>query len=98
VGTIVGLWSSVGTKPNATGFWPKGASIFSVFSLFDGRPVLTVPTPRGKEERFLSIGSIEGKFFAVIWTWREGALRIITARRARDAEEEQYRSLYGEAD
>jgi uncharacterized DUF497 family protein len=57
-----------------------------------------VPTPPGKEERFLSIGSIEGKFFAVIWTWREGALRIITARRARDAEEEQYRSLYGEAD
>jgi uncharacterized DUF497 family protein len=68
------------------------------FSLFDGRPVLTVPTPRGKEERFLSIGSIEGKFFAAVWTWREGTLRIITARRARDAEEEQYRSLYSEAD
>jgi len=68
------------------------------FSLFDGRPVLTVPTPRADEERFLSIGSIEGKFFAVIWTWREGTLRIITARRARDAEEEQYRSLYSPAD
>ena len=41
------------------------------FSLFDGRPLLTVPTPRGEEERFLSIGQIEGKFFAVIWMWRE---------------------------
>jgi hypothetical protein len=69
-----------------------------VFSLFDGRPVLTAPTPRGEEERFLSIGSIEGKFFAVIWTRREGTLRIVTARRARDAEEEQYRSLYSPAD
>jgi uncharacterized DUF497 family protein len=29
------------------------------FSLFDGRPPLTVPTPRGEEERFLSIGPIE---------------------------------------
>ena len=26
------------------------------FALFDGRPMLTVPTPRGDEERFQSIG------------------------------------------
>jgi len=65
------------------------------FSLFDGRPLLTVTTPRGDEERFLSVGPMEGRFFAVVWTWREGAVRIITARRARDAEEERYRALYG---
>jgi uncharacterized protein len=65
------------------------------FVFFDGRPLLTVPTPRGDEERFLSIGPIEGKFFAVIWMWRDGAIRIITARRARDAEEERYRTLFG---
>ena len=29
------------------------------FSLFDGRPLLTVPTPREKEERFLSIGPMK---------------------------------------
>jgi uncharacterized DUF497 family protein len=63
--------------------------------LFDGRPLLTVPTLRGDEERFLSIGPIEGKFFVVIWTWRDGAIRIVTARRARDAEEKRYRALYG---
>jgi uncharacterized DUF497 family protein len=63
--------------------------------LFDGRPLLTVPTPRGDEERFLGVGLIEGKFFAVVWTWRGNAVRIITARRARDEEEERYRALYG---
>jgi hypothetical protein len=65
------------------------------FSLFDGRPLLTVPTPRGDEERFLSIGPIDGKFFAVVWTWRDSAIRIVTARRARDEEEKRYRALYG---
>jgi uncharacterized DUF497 family protein len=65
------------------------------YSLFDGCPLLTVPTPREEEERFLSIGPMEGKFFAVIWTWREGTIRIITARRARHEEEKRYRALYG---
>ena len=65
------------------------------FALFDGRPLLTVPTPRDEEDRFLSIGLIEGKFFAVVWTWRDDAVRIITARRARDEEENRYRALYG---
>ena len=64
-------------------------------TLFDGRPLLTVPSQRDDEERFLSIGAIEGKFFAVIWTWRERAIRIITARRARDGEEKRYRALFG---
>jgi uncharacterized DUF497 family protein len=41
-------------------------------ALFDGRPILTVPTPRDDEERFLSIGPIEGKLFAVVWPWRGG--------------------------
>ncbi len=65
------------------------------FELFDGRPLLTVPTPRGEEDRFLSIGLIEGKIFAVVWTWRDDAVRIITARRARDEEEKRYRAVYG---
>ncbi len=64
------------------------------FSLFDGRPLLTVPAPRNDEERFLSIGSMEGRFFAVVWLWRDGSIRIVTARRARNAEEKQYRALY----
>lgn len=64
-------------------------------SFFDGRPLLSVPVPREKEERTLSIGPMEGKLFAVVWMWRRGTVRIITARRARNAEEKQYRALFG---
>ena len=67
-------------------------------SLFDGRPILTVPSVRAGEERFLSVLSIEGKFFAVIWMWRNGVVRIVTARRARDGEEKRYGEIFGEAD
>jgi uncharacterized DUF497 family protein len=31
-------------------------------ALFDGRPVMTVPSPRADEERFVTIGAIEGRF------------------------------------
>jgi uncharacterized protein len=67
-------------------------------SLFDGRPVLTVPAPRADEDRFLTVGIVNGKFFAVVWMWRDGAVRIVTARRARDEEEKRYRALFGQAD
>ena len=62
---------------------------------FDGRALLTVPTLRGKEERYLSIGPMDDKFYAAVWTWRDGTVRIVTARRAKDAEEKRYRELYG---
>ena len=64
-------------------------------AVFDGRAVLTVPSMRAGEERFLSVAPFEGKFFAVIWMQREGIVRIIAARRARDAEEKRYRTIYG---
>ena len=34
--------------------------------LLGGRPVLTVPSPRGEEDRFISIGMSEGRLFAVV--------------------------------
>jgi uncharacterized DUF497 family protein len=66
------------------------------FTLFDGRPLLTVPTPRGEEERFLSIGPME----EVLRRHMDlaGIIRIVTARRARDAEEKRYRALFSETD
>jgi uncharacterized DUF497 family protein len=63
------------------------------FALFDGRLVLTLPTYGDSEERFITIGPVEGKLFAIVWTKRDGGVRIITARRARNGEEEQYRDL-----
>ncbi|MBF0458059.1 MAG: BrnT family toxin [Nitrospirae bacterium] len=63
--------------------------------LFDGRPLQTVPSPRGEEAWWVSVGEIDGQFVAVVWTRRDDAIRIITMRRARDEEERKYRALYG---
>jgi len=66
-----------------------------VQALFDGRPLCTVPSLRGDEQRWLSVGELNERFVAVVWTWRGAAIRIITARRARDGEKRRYRALYG---
>jgi len=47
---------------------------------------------RNNEERWIAIGETEGRIIAVVFTQRENALRIISARRARKNEEEQYRN------
>jgi uncharacterized protein len=56
-------------------------------ALFEGRPVIMRASPRGSEIRFVSVGLIGIQFYAVIWTERDGATRLISFRRARDAEE-----------
>ena len=61
---------------------------------FDGRALLSVPTPRHGEDRYLSIGVLHGKAFAVVWMPRDGLIRIITARRARREEERQYGAVF----
>lgn len=42
------------------------------------------------ERRFLVIGPIEGRLFAVVYTWRNGRRRIISARRANRRERDAY--------
>ncbi|QWR78923.1 BrnT family toxin [Candidatus Magnetomonas plexicatena] len=62
--------------------------------LFDGRSLNTVPSPRDTEERWLSVGEINGRLIAVVWTKRDDAIRIITMRRARDEERRAYCMLH----
>lgn len=64
-------------------------------TLFDGRPAFTYPSPRGDENRQITIAEFESKLFAVIWVERDGTARIISARRAWHAEERKYRALHG---
>jgi uncharacterized protein len=61
--------------------------------LFDG--LFTYPSPRQEEARFVSIGVLDQRFVAAVWTDRTGARRIISMRRARDGETRSYRALYG---
>jgi uncharacterized DUF497 family protein len=61
--------------------------------LFDGRPLYTRDSPRGDENRHMTTAEFAGRLMTVIWTERGEKIRIISVRRARDAEERNYRQL-----
>lgn len=63
--------------------------------LFDGRPVVSYPSPRDDEQRVVTVGLVGVKFYAVIWTERGDATRLISFRRARIGEERAYRARFG---
>ena len=63
--------------------------------MFDGRPIIHVPSWRNDEDRVVSVAEIDGKLYAVVWTWRLENRRIISFRRARDGEERTYRKAHG---
>jgi uncharacterized DUF497 family protein len=50
------------------------------------------PSDKGGEFRWVTVGMLNGKLIAVIYTRRGDILRIITARRARKNEERTYHS------
>ena len=62
--------------------------------LFDGRPMYTALSRRGEEERYVSTGIIDGRFYTVVWVWRGTTIRLISARRSRDGEQRAYRALH----
>lgn len=64
--------------------------------LFDGRPTVTATSDNPEEARQVTTGVLhDGKFYTVVWTWRDQARRIISFRRARDVEEGTYRQIHG---
>ncbi len=72
-----------------------GIDFRTASQLFDDRPTWTARSAYPDEERYLTVGAIAGRFVAVVWTWRGQAIRLISARRASDAEQRTYRSLHG---
>ena len=56
--------------------------------------VLSPQTGHG-ETRYLAIGAIHGTVVTVIFTWREGNRRLISARRARPHERKDYDEAFG---
>jgi uncharacterized protein len=73
----------------------RGLDFINARAFFDGRPLIAAPSPQGEEERFVSIGDLNGALIAVVWMWRGSAIRIITMRKARDGEKRRYQVLYG---
>ena len=62
--------------------------------LSDGRPVVSYRSSYPPEERWLTTGGIDDRLYTVVWTPRGDAIRLISARRARDAEERAYRAVH----
>jgi hypothetical protein len=58
-------------------------------------PVVNRISPRGSEIRLVSIGTLDGRLVAIVWTPRDGQVRIISMRRARREETREYHELYG---
>jgi uncharacterized protein len=71
-----------------------GLDFLDAIVVFDSPHVIT-PSLNDKEERFLAIGTFEGRFVTVIYTMRAETIRIISFRRARHEERETYQKLFG---
>jgi uncharacterized DUF497 family protein len=75
----------------------RGLDFTNARRIFDGRPVLTMASNTPHESRYSSVALLEdGKFYAVIWTWRNELRRIISFRRARTNEARAYRQIFGQ--
>ncbi len=55
--------------------------------------LLEVPAKTQDEPRFLGVGQIGSKHWTVIWTNRNGKVRIISARRSRKEEISYYEGI-----
>jgi uncharacterized DUF497 family protein len=62
--------------------------------LFDGRPMISKPSPKAGELRHVSVCAWEARFVAVIWTWRGPIRRIISIRAARKGERRAYEAIF----
>jgi uncharacterized protein len=73
----------------------RGLDFEDAWRFFDGRPVRHAQSHRNDEDRFASTVEIDGKFYTLVWTWREDNQRFISLRRARRGEERAYRQVFG---
>jgi uncharacterized protein len=58
-------------------------------------PLYSYSSERRGEDRWVTIGLLEGREVALVWTARDDATRLISFRRARREERRQYRELHG---
>ncbi len=79
-------------------FAKHGIDLLDIRRLFDGRSLVTARSPYPDEERYRITGIVNGRFVTAVWTRRDAAIRIVSARRARDAETRSYRALHGGRD
>jgi uncharacterized DUF497 family protein len=77
-------------------FQKHGIDFEDVRQAFDGRPRIDGPgltAGKGHETRHVSLAEVEGVVVAIVWTWRNRKIRMISVRVARRAERERFREL-----
>jgi uncharacterized DUF497 family protein len=73
-----------------------GVDFVRAVRLFDGLVIEAVDTRRNcRETRMRCLGEIEGRVYAIVYTWRGDNRRIISARKANAREARAYRTRYG---
>ncbi len=74
----------------------KNLDFIDAVVVFDGRAVISAPSRYAVEDRFVSTAVLDdGKFYSVIWTWRDDDRWIISYRRAHNDEARNYRAHVG---
>ncbi|MGX4773849.1 BrnT family toxin [Bradyrhizobium guangdongense] len=77
-------------EKNRTNLIKHGISFDDACQIFDG-PIIVKRSDRKDEERWIGIGQVDGRILTVIFTRRDRAIRIISARRPRPDEKRAYR-------
>lgn len=72
-----------------------GLDFLDVIEVFEAPHIIVPSAHQSKEERFLTIGVLEGRLVTVVFTIRSQTIRIISFRRARHEERQKYQDLYG---
>jgi uncharacterized protein len=72
-----------------------GIDFIDAAAVFDGGPTFVTRSSFPGERRFVAIAQLDSREIAVVFTVRGDAIRIISARRARDNERKAYRQAFG---
>jgi uncharacterized protein len=72
-----------------------GIDFIDAAVVFEDGPKLVTQSSFSSERRFVAIAQLAGREIAVVFTVRGDAIRIISARRARDNERKAYRQAFG---
>ena len=68
-----------------------GVDFADAATVFDDPLAITIPDEKADEYRFVTIGSdAEGRLLVVVYSWRGGNIRIISARAATRRERKHY--------
>lgn len=73
----------------------RGLDFRDAEALLGQSRLVTYASPRGLEERWVSVGYLDGELVAVVWMLRGENVRIISMRRARREEGRRFGSLFG---